>query len=261
MRGRVSREVALLAAVGAASVAFDVFGLWVTGSFSGLLQHPAARYAIASPVPPRRPVSALVPPASPSPSSLDSPSGPPSPSPSPPASPAGPSPAASLKAGPAVNAQLLQDPSFENGDQGASWSASGKVITHSKVESPHSGSWYAWLDGYDQAHVDTLEQPVILPAGTRQARLSFWLFVDTEQPSGSGVKDTLVVQLLDAGGGTVLATLATYSNLDAGGGYGQRSLDLTAFGGQAVRVHLVGRQVGSRTTNFVLDDFALDVAR
>ena len=32
-------------------------------------------------------------------------------------------------------------------------------------ETSHSGTWYAWLDGYGTTHTDTLSQTVTIPAG------------------------------------------------------------------------------------------------
>jgi kumamolisin len=57
----------------------------------------------------------------------------------------------------------------------------------------------------------------------------------------------------------VLATLATYSNLNAGTGFVQRSFDVSAFKGQTIQVYLVGTEDASLQTSFVVDDFALNV--
>ena len=59
--------------------------------------------------------------------------------------------------------------------------------------------------------------------------------------------------------GTVLATLATYSNLNANTGYVQKSFDLSAYKGQTIQVYLVGAEDSTLQTSFVVDDFALNV--
>jgi hypothetical protein len=57
----------------------------------------------------------------------------------------------------------------------------------------------------------------------------------------------------------VLATLATYSNLNAAAGYAQKSFNLNAYIGQTIQVYLVGAEDSTLQTSFVVDDFALNV--
>ena len=59
--------------------------------------------------------------------------------------------------------------------------------------------------------------------------------------------------------GTVLATLATYSNLNHNTGYAQKTFDLSAYKGQTIKILLTGVENSSLQTSFVLDDFALTV--
>jgi kumamolisin len=56
----------------------------------------------------------------------------------------------------------------------------------------------------------------------------------------------------------VLATLATYSNLNAATGYQQASFDLSAYKGQTIQIYLIGVEDSSLQTSFVVDDFALN---
>jgi hypothetical protein len=154
--------------------------------------------------------------------------------------------------------QLLGNPGFENGASTAPWTASSGVIDNSSGEPAHTGSWKAWLDGYGTTHTDTVQQTVTLPAGITTATLSFWLHVDTAETSTTNAYDTLTVQVRNASG-TVLATLATYSNLNANSGYVQKTFDVSSFKGQTIQVYLVGAEDGSLQTSFVVDDFALNV--
>jgi Bacterial Ig domain len=154
--------------------------------------------------------------------------------------------------------QLLGNPGFENGASTAPWTASSGVIDNSSGEPAHTGSWKAWLDGYGTAHTDTLQQTVTLPAAITTATLSFWLHVDTAETSTTNAYDTLTVQVRNASG-TVLATLATYSNLNANTGYAQKTFDVSSFKGQTIQVYLVGAEDSSLQTSFVVDDFALNV--
>ncbi|MGW1161459.1 hydrolase [Streptomyces sp. NPDC002519] len=154
-------------------------------------------------------------------------------------------------------AQLLGNNGFESG--ATTWSAGSGVITNSTGESPRTGSYYAWLDGYGSAHTDTLSQSVTIPSGCTSATLGFALHIDTAETTTSTAYDTLKVQVLNSSG-TVLGTLATYSNLNAAGGYTQRSLSLASYAGQTVTLRFTGTEGSSLQTSFVIDDTALNVS-
>ena len=141
-------------------------------------------------------------------------------------------------------AQLLGNPGFETGSA-APWTTSSGVVDNSSSEAAHGGSWKAWLDGYGSSHTDTLSQTVTIPAGCK-ATLSFWLHIDTAE-TGSTAYDKLTVSV----NGT---TLKTYSNVDAAGGYQQRTFDLSAYAGQTVTVKFTGTEDSSLQTSFVIDD-------
>ncbi len=153
--------------------------------------------------------------------------------------------------------QLLGNPGFETGTA-APWSATSGVISKNSTEPPHSGSWDAWLDGYGTAHTDTLSQTVTIPAACTSDTLNFWLHIDTAD-TGSTAHDTLQVQVLNSSG-TVLGTLATYSNLNHNTGYAQHSFDMSAYAGQTVTLKLTGVENASLQTSFAADDFALNTA-
>ncbi|MFC9279429.1 hydrolase [Streptomyces collinus] len=153
-------------------------------------------------------------------------------------------------------AQVLANPGFESGT--GSWTSSSGVITDDSGEAARTGSYKAWLNGYGSAHTDTLSQSVTIPAGCTTADLSFYLHVDTAETTTSTAYDTLKAQVLNSGG-TVLSTLATYSNLNAASGYTRRSFSLASYAGQTVTVKFTGTEGSTLQTSFVLDDTALDV--
>ncbi|NNN35981.1 hydrolase [Streptomyces sp. S3(2020)] len=154
-------------------------------------------------------------------------------------------------------AQLLGNNGFESGS--STWSATSGVITNSSSQSARTGSYYAWLDGYGSAHTDTLSQSVTVPSGCTTATLSFYLHIDTAETTTSTAYDTLKVQVLNSSG-TVLGTLATYSNLNAAGGYTQRSFSLASYAGQTVTLKFTGTEGSTLQTSFVIDDTALNVS-
>ncbi|WP_369044170.1 hydrolase [Streptomyces sp. Midd1] len=154
-------------------------------------------------------------------------------------------------------AQLLANQGFESG--ATSWTATSGVITDSSGEAARTGSYKAWLNGYGSANTDTLSQSVTIPSGC-SATLSFYLHVDTAETTTSTAYDTLKAQVVNSSG-TVLATLATYSNLNAASGFTQRTFSLGAtYAGQTVGVRFTGTEGSTLQTSFVLDDTALTVS-
>src|SRR5205814_10300939 len=132
--------------------------------------------------------------------------------------------------------QLLGNPGFENGSANtAPWTTSAGVVDNSSGEAAHSGSWKAWMDGYGSAHTDSIVQTVAIAAGKTSATLTFWLHIDTAETTTMTAYDTLKVQIRNSSG-TVLATLATYSNLNANSGYAQQSFNLNSYIGQTIQV-------------------------
>ncbi len=152
--------------------------------------------------------------------------------------------------------QILVNPGFESGT--SSWTATSGVINTSSSEPAHSGSWKAWLDGYGTTHTQTLMQQVAIFSSHTTATLTFWLHIDTAETTTTTQYDKLTVQVRNSSG-TVLKTLATYSNLDHNTGYAQKTFDLSAYIGQTIQIYLVGTEDSQKQTSFVVDDFALNV--
>ncbi|SCG66061.1 Zn-dependent metalloprotease [Micromonospora zamorensis] len=153
--------------------------------------------------------------------------------------------------------QKLANPGFESGATG--WTASSGVITTSSGQAARTGSYKAWLNGYGSTRTETLAQSVSLPAGCSSYALSFWLHIDSAETTTSVAYDKLNVQVLNSSG-TVLATLATYSNLNKATGYSQKSFSLAAYAGQTVNLKFTGTEDSSLQTSFVVDDTALTVS-
>ena len=156
-------------------------------------------------------------------------------------------------------AQLLGNPGFETGSI-SPWTSTSGVLQNTSSGAPaQSGSWFAWLDGYGYPHTDTLAQTVTIPATCTSASLSFWVNISTDDPSGA-VYDTLTVQVLNSSG-SVLRTLATYSNEDATNGYVQQSFSLNSFIGQTITLKFTGKEtLYGYYTSFLEDTNALNVS-
>ncbi|MFJ6212759.1 protease pro-enzyme activation domain-containing protein [Streptomyces sp. NPDC092296] len=162
----------------------------------------------------------------------------------------------SAAGGSGCSGQLIGNGGFETGSA-APWTTTSGVVNSSSSQAAHSGSWKAWLDGYGQTHTDTLAQSVTIPAGCK-ATLAFWLHIDTSE-YGSTAYDKLQVQVLSSSG-SVLGTLATYSNANAATGYTQKSFDLSSWAGSTVSLKFTGTEDVSLATNFVVDDVTVNVS-
>ena len=156
--------------------------------------------------------------------------------------------------------QLLGNTGFESGAATPWVMSSGTLCSNSSCggETAHAGSWFAWLDGYGSAHTDTVSQSLTIPSGKSSATLAFYLHIDTAETTTSTAYDTLKVQVVNTSG-TVLATLATYSNLNKASGYSLKTFNMTPYIGQSVKILFTGKEDTSLQTSFVLDDITLTV--
>lgn len=81
--------------------------------------------------------------------------------------------------------QILLNPGFESGN--VDWTTTPNVITDDSSLA-YQGSWEAWMDGYNYAETDTVQQTAAIPAGCT-ATLTYHLWIYTND--GSTAKDTL----------------------------------------------------------------------
>jgi bacterial leucyl aminopeptidase len=150
---------------------------------------------------------------------------------------------------------LLVNPGFESG--AVSWTQTAGVIDNSAGVA-RTGSWAAWLNGYGTTRTDSIYQQVTIPSGSTGAQLCFYLRVTTSETTTTTQYDKLQVQLRNSAG-TVLTTLATFSNLSASGHatYTQHCYSVGSYAGQAVRPYFLGTEDSSLKTSFYLDDTSL----
>src|SRR5690349_5496843 len=75
---------------------------------------------------------------------------------------------------PPTGSNLLGNPGFESG--ATTWSqTSGVISTAWGTNTPRTGTYFAWLDGYGTTHTDTQSQSVTIPYSASSATLSFYL--------------------------------------------------------------------------------------
>ena len=152
---------------------------------------------------------------------------------------------------PVPGGELLLNRGFESG--AVNWTATTGVITNTTQQTPRTGAWYAWLDGYGTTHTDSLFQQITVPATANTATLSFWLKITTAETTTTTQFDRLQVQIRNSSN-TVLATLGTFSNLNRTTGYVFQSCDISQFRGQTIRVYFLGTEDSSLQTSFIIDD-------
>jgi hypothetical protein len=156
--------------------------------------------------------------------------------------------------------QLIQNGGFATGSL-TPWTASSGVLTaasSSHPSYPSTDPYLAWIDGYSGKHTDTLSQTVTIPASCTTATLSFWLYIDSDDPTGKAY-DTFTTQVLNSSG-TVLATLGTLSNQNEGTGYVEHSYSVSSFIGQTITIKFTGTETlgDGYDTSFFEDDNALN---
>ncbi len=177
------------------------------------------------------------------------PSGTPTPTPTPTVTPT-PTPT------PTPGANLLVNGGFEG--SASPWVGSGTGYFYiANGNYPHGGTGYIYF-GVNNNRTGQSYQTVSIPT-TAAGTLSFWLNVTSSETTTSIQYDKLFVEVRNTSG-TLLATLATYSNLNkaAAGVYTQRTLTLPAtYKGQTVRIQFRSTTDSSLTTTFRVDDASL----
>ncbi len=149
---------------------------------------------------------------------------------------------------------LIINPGFEAASSSAPWVLSGST-TRSTGAFPHSGVAYMIL-GINNSSTSTLYQTVTIPGGG--ANLNFWLNITTSEAPGT-IFDRLFIEVRSTSG-TLLATLATFSNVNSGtaGVYVLRGpYNLNAFAGQTVRIQFRATNDITLPTSFRVDDVSV----
>lgn len=149
--------------------------------------------------------------------------------------------------------ELIVNPGFETGT--TPWVISGSTVRSTGIY-PHSGAAYMIL-GVNNSSSSALYQTVTIPTGTAR-NLNFWLNITTSEAPGT-IYDRLFIEVRSTTG-TLLATLATFSNVNSGtaGVYVLRgAYSLSSFAGQTVRIQFRATNDISLPTSFRVDDVSV----
>lgn len=156
--------------------------------------------------------------------------------------------------------QLLVNGGFETGSI-SPWTASSGVLASSTSEHPaQAGNYLAWIDGYDEAHVDTLAQTVTIPANCVSAELTYWVEVNsTVTNTTEQAENNLVLEILNSSG-TVEQTTTVATAANNGTSYVEHSANLATYVGQTITIKFIGTEVSGGNTQFLEDSNALNVS-
>ena len=120
---------------------------------------------------------------------------------------------------------------------------------------PHAGTGYIYF-GVNNSVTGQTYQTVTIPS-TASGALTFWFNCNSSEGSTTAY-DFLYVEVRNTSG-TLLQTLATYSNKNKGtaGVYSQKSFSLAAYKGQTIRLQFRTTTDFSLSTTFRIDDVSL----
>ena len=149
---------------------------------------------------------------------------------------------------PVPGENLLKNSGFEDGSAG--WTAN-RADTFETGSAARTGNGLAGLNGWGSSNTYTLDQKVTIPSSATSAQLKFYLRVLTNETTSSYAYDKLSVQVLD-GYGTY--NVGSWSNLDAGSSYQERTVDLNNFRGKTVTLRFKGVEDSAKATVFRIDD-------
>ncbi|MGO2480211.1 S8 family serine peptidase [Glutamicibacter ardleyensis] len=149
---------------------------------------------------------------------------------------------------------LLKNSGFEDGS--TNWTAN-RADTFETGSAARTGNGLAGLNGWGSSNTYTLDQKVTIPSSATSAQLKFYLRVLTNETTSSYAYDKLTVQVLD-GYGTY--SVGSWSNLDAGSSYNERSINLNNFRGKTVTLRFKGVEDSAKATVFRIDDASVSAS-
>jgi subtilase family serine protease len=156
-------------------------------------------------------------------------------------------------------AQLLGNPGFETGSI-SPWKSTAGVLSNTDEGVPaQGGSWLAWLDGYGEAHTDTLAQTVTIPATCKTAVFTYWVEVNSNVTNKTKqAENSLVLEVLNSSG-TVVQTVPVTTAANNGSKYVEYTTSLGAYVGKTITVKFVATEIAGGNTSFFEDTNALNV--
>jgi hypothetical protein len=138
------------------------------------------------------------------------------------------------------------------------WTLTGNGATFSTGGNAHAGTGYLILGGLNNSSGSAFQQ-ITIPSGTSPS-LNFWLNITSTETTTTTQFDKFFVEVRSTSG-TLLATLATFSNLNkvaATNAYTLRgAFSLSSFADQTVRIQFRETTDVSLITSFRVDDVSV----
>jgi len=161
---------------------------------------------------------------------------------------------ATLTVSTSVPVERVSNGGFEVGT--SPWAGTTGDIGAWTSQPAYEGTRSAWMGGNGATATETLTQAAVIPSTATSASLTFALHIDTAESTTTTAYDKLVVTVKNAAG-TVLGTLATYSNLNKAAGYQIRTFNLLPYKGQTVTLSFAMTEDSTLQTSFVVDKVSL----
>ncbi len=156
---------------------------------------------------------------------------------------------------PPTGSELIVNGGFES--SASPWVGSGTGYFYiANGASPHGGTGYIYF-GVNNSVTGQSYQTVSIPS-TATGTMTFWLNVTSSETTTTTQYDKLFVEVRNTSG-TLLTTLATYSNLNktTAGNYSQKTFNVAAYKGQTVRIQFRSTMDSSITSTFRVDDVSV----
>ncbi len=157
---------------------------------------------------------------------------------------------------PTPGTELFVNGGFET--SASPWVGSGTGYFYTaNGASPQAGTGYIYF-GVNNSVTGQSYQTVSIPT-TAAGTLTFWLNVTSSETTTTTQYDKLFVEVRNTSG-TVLTTLATYSNLNkvaSASTYSQKTFNVAAYKGQTVRIQFRSTMDSSITSTFRVDSASL----
>jgi hypothetical protein len=151
-----------------------------------------------------------------------------------------------------VSGELIVNGGFETNT--TPWVRATNYLWTGSSTVAHTGTGYAYAGTVNSIDT-TMYQTITIPT-TATGTLTFWTRIITNEGTTTTVYDKMMVEVRNTSG-TVLGTLATYSNANYNTAWAQKTLSLAAYKGQTVRLTFHVTTDSSLTTNFRVDDVSV----
>ena len=142
---------------------------------------------------------------------------------------------------------------FESGGTGWAQSDPAIISSTSSGTRARTGTWSAWLGGYNGAN-EQIAQTVTIPSGG--ATLTYSWQLSSSEPASTVAYDLLHARVHSTSG-TLLGTVRSRSNTSSRNVWLTESASLSAWAGQTVSLRFVATTDGSYASSFFVDDVSL----